>query len=247
MNFESMSEKEVSDIANPIMDDLMDASSHIDHEKNIQDFTDRLKSVVAEEHLQGVCEKYQKEKGIFVERTLLSVLRNQSLIYMKIYFLLFFSANVFSKDVKLTYWDEVYTLYSIHQDDPEGAFFGVYRHAMDLTGGTVLYLFPDYKFVITKFCDICEEKTIGYGTFNLEDSKVVFKYKLEPKMSFESLHVRQGFIQKDNNEKNNIKFLFTSEQLEKIELNHESYDYMSRFIQYYNWIGIKNKLLQKNH
>jgi hypothetical protein len=75
MNFESMSEKEVSDIANPIMDSLMDASSQIDHEKHVQDFTDRLKSIVTKEHLQEICKEYQKEKGFFSERDQLSVLR----------------------------------------------------------------------------------------------------------------------------------------------------------------------------
>ena len=75
MNFENMSEKEVADIANPIMDNLMKASSQIDHEKHIKDFTDRLKSIVTKEHLQQVCKEYQKEKGFFSERSLLSVLR----------------------------------------------------------------------------------------------------------------------------------------------------------------------------
>jgi len=75
MNFESMSEKEVSDIANPIMDSLMDASTQINHEKHVQDFTDRLKSIVTKEHLQEVCTEYQREKGFFSERDLLSVLR----------------------------------------------------------------------------------------------------------------------------------------------------------------------------
>ena len=68
MNFENMSEKEVSDIANPIMDNLMNASAQIDHEKHVQDFTDRLKSIVTKEHLQ-------KEKGVFSERSLLFILR----------------------------------------------------------------------------------------------------------------------------------------------------------------------------
>ena len=75
INFENMSKKEVSDIANPIMDNLMDASAQIDHEKHVQDFTDRLKNIVTKENLQEMCEEYQKEKGLFSERSLLSVLR----------------------------------------------------------------------------------------------------------------------------------------------------------------------------
>lgn len=75
MNFEEMTEKEISDIANSIMDNLMDASTKIDHERHVQDFTDRLKDIVTKEYLQKVCERYQSEKGFFSDRNLLSVLR----------------------------------------------------------------------------------------------------------------------------------------------------------------------------
>ena len=49
MNFEEMSEKEILDIATPIMDNLMDASSKIDHEAHIRDFTDRMKNIVTKD------------------------------------------------------------------------------------------------------------------------------------------------------------------------------------------------------
>ena len=75
MNFEEMSEKEILDIANPIMDNLMQASSDIDHEKHTKDFTDRAKAIVTEEHLEKVCKKYQEEKGFFIHRELAAVFR----------------------------------------------------------------------------------------------------------------------------------------------------------------------------
>ncbi len=65
MNFESLSEKEILDIANPIMDNLMEASTDIDHKRHTRDFTERLKKIVTEEHLQKVCKNYQAEKGFF--------------------------------------------------------------------------------------------------------------------------------------------------------------------------------------
>ena len=70
-----MSEKEISEIANKFMDNLMDASTEINHERHIQDFTDRLKNIVTKEHLHSVCERYQNEKGFFSDRELLSILR----------------------------------------------------------------------------------------------------------------------------------------------------------------------------
>jgi len=68
MNFEKMSEQKILDIANPIMDNLMDASTRIDHEAHIKDFTERMKNIVTKEYLQSVCEQYQSEKGYFSER-----------------------------------------------------------------------------------------------------------------------------------------------------------------------------------
>ena len=55
MSFEKMSESEILSIANPIMDNLMDASTDIDHERHIKDFTDRMKAIVTKEQLQKVC------------------------------------------------------------------------------------------------------------------------------------------------------------------------------------------------
>ena len=75
MNFLKMTEQEVLAIAEPIMDNLMDASTEIDHPRHVRDFTDRIKNIVTEAHLKKVCTRYQAEKGYFDERTLISVLR----------------------------------------------------------------------------------------------------------------------------------------------------------------------------
>ena len=75
MNFEEMSDEEIWDIANPLMDNLMDASTNIDHEKHIRDFSDRMKKIVTKEYLQKVCEKYQNEKGFFSKREPVAVFK----------------------------------------------------------------------------------------------------------------------------------------------------------------------------
>ena len=49
MRLEHMSDAEIFSIANPIMDNLMDASTAIDHERDIRDLTDRMKSIVTKE------------------------------------------------------------------------------------------------------------------------------------------------------------------------------------------------------
>jgi len=75
MNFDEISDSEIIDIANPIMDNLMQASTEINHEKHIRDFTDRIKSIVTEEYLQKVCEQYQSEKGYFTNREVIAVFK----------------------------------------------------------------------------------------------------------------------------------------------------------------------------
>lgn len=75
MNFEELSEQKILDIANPIMDNLMEASTEINHERHVQDFTDRMKKIVSKDHFQKICEQYQSEKGIFSHREVVAVFR----------------------------------------------------------------------------------------------------------------------------------------------------------------------------
>ena len=74
MDLAQESDEEILKVATPIMDNLMDASTAIDHERR-KDFTERAKSVVTKEHLQKVCEKYQSEKGFFGKREFVAIFR----------------------------------------------------------------------------------------------------------------------------------------------------------------------------
>lgn len=88
MSFEQMSESEILNIANPIMDNLMDASTDIDHARHTKDFTDRMKTIVTRQHLQEVCELYQSEKGLFTQREAVAVFKrpDSAAIIWKQYF-----------------------------------------------------------------------------------------------------------------------------------------------------------------
>lgn len=68
MSFEQMTDQQIWDIANPIMDNLMDASTHIDYPRHVRDCTARMRSIVTPEHLEFVCKQYQAEKGFFTRR-----------------------------------------------------------------------------------------------------------------------------------------------------------------------------------
>ena len=78
MNWLEMSESEVLAIANPIMDNLMQASTAIDHERHVKDFTDPLKSIVTKENLEAQCKEYQAKLGYFTEREFVAVFRKET-------------------------------------------------------------------------------------------------------------------------------------------------------------------------
>lgn len=75
MNFKKMTDDEILAIANPIMDNLMDASTEIDHPKHVRDFSDRLKAIVTKDNLESMCKAYQSEKGFFKDRIFVSVFK----------------------------------------------------------------------------------------------------------------------------------------------------------------------------
>lgn len=75
MNLPQKSDSEILSIANPIMDNLMDASTAIDYERHIRDFTDRLKSVLPKERLEWICQDYQSKKGFFSKREFVAIFR----------------------------------------------------------------------------------------------------------------------------------------------------------------------------
>ncbi|WP_101757820.1 hypothetical protein [Oceanicoccus sp. KOV_DT_Chl] len=88
MNFQEMSEAKILEVAIPIMDNLMDASTAIDHERHIRDYTVRLKEFTTLEHLKSVCTNYQAEKGFFRNREVVAVFRrpDSAAIIWKQYF-----------------------------------------------------------------------------------------------------------------------------------------------------------------
>lgn len=78
MNWLEMSESEILAIANPIMDNLMQASTDIDHKRHVRDFTDQLKTIVTKDNLEAQCKVYQAELGCFAEREFVAVFRKEA-------------------------------------------------------------------------------------------------------------------------------------------------------------------------
>ena len=75
MELAEKSDAEILSVANPMMDNLMDASTQVDYERHIRDFSDRLKAQLPKERLEWICQEYQSTKGFFSDREFVTLFR----------------------------------------------------------------------------------------------------------------------------------------------------------------------------
>ena len=75
MDLAQKADAEILAVVDPIMDNLMDASTAIDYDRHVRDFTDRARSVMPRELLQAICKDYQASKGFFTRREFVAVFR----------------------------------------------------------------------------------------------------------------------------------------------------------------------------
>jgi hypothetical protein len=74
----NQSDEDILKIANPIMNNLMEGSTEIDHAKHTRDFTNRMKRIVTKDYLEKVCQHYQAEWGYFSKREFVAIFRRPS-------------------------------------------------------------------------------------------------------------------------------------------------------------------------
>ena len=77
MNWLQLSDNEIMSLVTPIMDNLMDASTEIDHEKHTRDFSDNMKKIVTKVELEKQCKSYQATLGFFTKRQLVGIFRKK--------------------------------------------------------------------------------------------------------------------------------------------------------------------------
>lgn len=76
-NWLELNDDEVMQIVAPIMDNLMQASTDIDHEKHTRDFSDNMKNIVSKDKFEPQCKDYQDRLGIFTKRELVGIFRKR--------------------------------------------------------------------------------------------------------------------------------------------------------------------------
>lgn len=106
MYLATCSDAEILAVVNPMMDNLMQASTAIDHASHTRDFTDRLKAIVTEAYLRAVCQHYQAEWGYFTQRECVAIFRRPNSI-----------AVVWKQECSLQPGEFVAELVLVQQDD----------------------------------------------------------------------------------------------------------------------------------
>ncbi len=80
MELAKQSDQAILAIVEPIMDNLMQGSTEIDHAKHTRDFTVRLKAIVSEAYLECICRDYQSRWGFFTHRECVAIFRRPASI-----------------------------------------------------------------------------------------------------------------------------------------------------------------------
>ena len=80
MDFDKLTNEEILNIANPLMNNLMDGSSERNYQKHTRDFTKRLKAIVTEDNF--LAQWKDNRVGEFSKREFLSVIRKRDSIFV---------------------------------------------------------------------------------------------------------------------------------------------------------------------
>lgn len=75
MSFFEKTDADILKVANTMMDNLMQASTDLNHEQHCVDFSDRLRTIVTKPYFDNVCKSYQAEKGFFTTREFVGLFR----------------------------------------------------------------------------------------------------------------------------------------------------------------------------
>lgn len=77
MELASYSDEKILEIVEPLMQNMLDGSTQINHAKHVKDFTKRLKVIVTDENLSKMCEDYQEKLGFFDRREPVAIFRRE--------------------------------------------------------------------------------------------------------------------------------------------------------------------------
>lgn len=69
-----------------------------------------------------------------------------------------------------------YTFTSATDTRQLASLYGSYQAPMSYTAGTALRIYPNKKFTVVEWCDICHESLLATGTYSFDDGIFTFSY-----------------------------------------------------------------------
>ena len=75
MTIDTLTDAELRAIADPIMDRLMAASTAIDYDAHVAEFTERARDALPRASFRSICEDYQARRGFFAARAFVALFR----------------------------------------------------------------------------------------------------------------------------------------------------------------------------
>jgi hypothetical protein len=143
---------------------------------------------------------------------------------------------------------EKYTCWSFDGIEPFHHFWGIYKYPHDSLAGINLYLFPDYRFLYTQWCDVCEEKVIAQGSFRFANGKILLQQthvepKFKDKIKQTSFNVLYGYIEKKHYVTRSLSLLITDDKLRRIQSSKREFEGMIRSAELPDWQQIHDYLI----
>jgi hypothetical protein len=80
-----------------------------------------------------------------------------------------------SDQLSLSIGGEAYSFDPVLKQYPTFSIFGAYTRPLSLTAGITLHLYPNSRFTVMRWCDICRGELIGHGEYRLQDGLVTLE------------------------------------------------------------------------
>lgn len=150
-------------------------------------------------------------------------------------------------EFKLGADEEAYTFAPFTKAYNRNSFYGIYTPSLATSGGESLYLFPNNKFLVTTWCDMCKEETIAEGTYIFKDARIVLDYgnrkaKFKDRLFYEPLFVFEGRQIKKDYITGWQVILISENNLKKIKSEKYFSDYLERRTWFPDWQEIYSEL-----
>lgn len=142
-----------------------------------------------------------------------------------------------------------FKLYTVNKSAIAEFVFGSYRNPVGVLEGHDIHIFPNMKYILTEWYDLCRTKVIDYGTWKIKDNIIYFdsddlsrKTKGDDNLLTDKTYSFYIYIDNCNNPK---PILVDTNANVSQKTSDKIKNYLEIVVGYYNWEGSYKKLSNK--